>query len=583
MRYLFLRSGLAILLAAGMVVPSLIGAFATERVIVRIAPGHSPADLVPFIEGAGGTVRQTLDIINGQVVDLPVSALAPLARHPFVESVSPDRRVAGTMERTGATIGATTVREELGYDGSGVGVAIIDSGITGWHDDLASGDGGQRVARFIDLVGGQPQAYDDYGHGTHVAGIIAGNGFDSNGARTGIAPRAMLTVFKVLDDQGNGSISNVITAFDYILKRARALNIRVVNLSVASGVYESYLTDPLALAAKQLVDAGIVVVAAAGNLGRNEEGKDAYGGITSPGNAPWILTVGSSSHMGTTARRDDRMAMFSSRGPTALDFVAKPDLVAPGVGIESISNPDSTFYRSMAPYLLAGTIDPGYRPYLSLTGTSMSAPVVTGTVALMLQANPALTPNAVKAILQYTAQAYPAYDPLTQGAGFLNAAGAVGMAVAFSDRTIPISEAASWSRQVIWGNQRIRGGRLTADGSAWAPGVAWGAASTPGGRNVDWGIRCEDERCSNETTLRWSALCADDSCQTVDWGTARNVVWGGRCGGGNCREPWTMAAARDESVVWGTASDESVVWGTMFTDESVVWGTTVSPLIARPR
>ena len=105
-----------------------------------------------------------------------------------------------------------------------------------------------------------------------------------------------------------------------------------------------------------LVDAGIVVVAAAGNLGRTAEGQYAYGGITSPGNAPWVLTVGASSHMGTIARGDDAIAAFSSRGPSAIDHAAKPDLVAPGVGIESLSNPDSTFYRSMSPYLLGGTM-----------------------------------------------------------------------------------------------------------------------------------------------------------------------------------------------------------------------------------
>jgi serine protease AprX len=102
------------------------------------------------------------------------------------------------MERTGATIGATFVRQHLGYDGSGIGVAIVDSGVTSWHDDLG-GFGGQRVVEFVDFVNGRTSSYDDYGHGTHVAGIVAGNGFDSNGARSGIAPGARLMVLKVLD------------------------------------------------------------------------------------------------------------------------------------------------------------------------------------------------------------------------------------------------------------------------------------------------------------------------------------------------------------------------------------------------
>jgi serine protease AprX len=358
------RHGLAVLCAAVVLstaAPPAVTA-ARTRVIVRIAAGHSSTELLPLVERMGGTAGPVLDIINAQIVELPSASIATLARHPLIDGLSLDRTVAGSMERTSATIGASAVRENLGYDGAGVGVAIIDSGVTPWHDDLASGDGGQRIARFVDILRNRPGPYDDYGHGTHVAGIIAGDGFDSGGARTGVAPGARLTILKVLDDQGNGRISDVIAAFDYILKNRAALNIRVVNLSVATGVHESYATDPLTLAAKRLVDAGIVVVAAAGNLGRTADGLDAYGGITAPGNAPWVLTVGASNHMGSSERSDDRMAIFSSRGPTAEDFSAKPDLVAPGVGIESLSNPDSTFYRVLSPYLLDGTVPTVFEP-----------------------------------------------------------------------------------------------------------------------------------------------------------------------------------------------------------------------------
>src|SRR5204863_9936033 len=168
------------------------------------------------------------------------------------------------------------------------------------------------------------------------------------------------------------------------------LNIRVVNLSVASGVFESYTTDPLTVAAERVVRAGSVVVAAAGNAGHDPQGRIRYGSITAPGNAPWVLTVGASSHMGTVDRADDTMATFSSRGPTAVDHTAKPDVVAPGVGIESLSDPRSAFYTTQSPYLLPGTVPTSYLPYLSQSGTSMAAPVVSGTVALMLEANPLL-------------------------------------------------------------------------------------------------------------------------------------------------------------------------------------------------
>ena len=596
MRYAskFARCGLALVLAAGTIArvgadalstpaatkigpltkKRLLNAGERSRVIVRLRNDVPLEFMGPVYDVLGGTAGPALDIIHSQVIELPNAALEALANHPMVERISLDRAVVPTMERTSATIGAATVRQDLGYDGTGVNVAIIDSGVTAWHDDLASNNGGQQVVRFVDFVRDRNSAYDDYGHGTHVAGIIAGDGFDSGGARAGVAPGAELTVLKVLDAQGNGTISDVIAAMDYVLKRGPQLNIRVVNLSVATGVYESYWTDPLTIAAKRLVDAGVVVVAAGGNLGRTPKGTDAYGGVTAPANAPWVLTVGSSSHMGTSARPDDTMAGFSSRGPTAEDYAAKPDLVAPGVGIESLSNPDSALYGSLSAFLLGGTVSPGYLPYLSMTGTSMSAPVVTGAVALMLQANPALTPNAVKAILQYTAQVHPGYDPLTQGAGFLDAAGAVRLAKFFATPTSPLAIGSTWSRRVIWGNHMIRRGVPMPGSPAWANGVTWGASRTPSGGTIDWGVLCSDDACSTTTTARWSTTCTDNTCSTVNWGAAsQNVVWGIRCGGGNCSERWTMATAYDESVVWGTNTDESVVWGTS-DDESVVWGTT---------
>ena len=156
---------------------------------------------------------------------------------------------------------------------------------------------------------------DGFGHGTHVAGILAGNGYNSSGRRRGIARRANLIALKALDDDGLGFVSNVIEAIDYAVANRTALGIRVINLSVGAGVYESYDTDPLAQATKRAVDAGIVVVTSAGNLGQNAAHESQLGGITSPGNAPWVLTVGASSHQGTVARGDDAVAAFSSRGP----------------------------------------------------------------------------------------------------------------------------------------------------------------------------------------------------------------------------------------------------------------------------
>jgi serine protease AprX len=536
-----------------------------SRVIVRAAEGVSGATLGRLLRGVGALPGRQLRSIGGQVIVVPNALLAQLAASPLVERVSLDRVVAGTMERTGLTVGATSVRLDLGYDGTGVGVALIDSGITAWHDDLTDVGVGQRVERFVDFVDGQATPYDDYGHGTHVAGIVAGNGYDSEGLRTGIAPGARLIALKVLDSTGRGYVSDVIAALDYAVAERDALNIRVINLSVGTGVYESYTTDPLTLATERAVRAGIVVVTSAGNNGRSAEGRTQYGGITAPGNAPWVLTVGASSHMGTAERGDDTIAAFSSRGPTAIDHAAKPDLVAPGVGIESLSNPDSALYSSASAALLSGTVARPYLPYLSRSGTSMSAPAVAGTVALMLQANPSLTPNAVKAILQYTAEVYPTHDPLTEGAGFLNAKGAVQLARYLADPSTveyPVTE--GWRRSLIWGNRLYQNGRLTATANAWSNDVTWGARYTDDGRTVSWGDRCQTAECSI-LTGKWRI----DS-------NSSNVVWGSVCDGWDCQVPWTFAlvstATDGETVVWGTTEGETVVWGTG-DGETVVWGT----------
>ena len=332
------------------------------------------------------------------------------------------------MQRTATSIGALWVGGQLGVTGTGVGVATIDSGVSPTHPDL---DG--RVLHFADFVGRQASPYDDYGHGTHVAGIVAGSGRASNGARRGVAPGAHLVVLKALDQRGVGFTSNVIAAIEYAIEHRRAFNIRVINLSVAASVYESYLTDPLTVAARRAVDAGIVVVAAAGNRGRTASGNAAYGGIASPGNAPWVLTVGAISENGTASRNDDAVAEFSSRGPSALDLEVKPDVVAPGVAIESTTEPSSALFNSHPGSRLWGAQASAHEPYLSLTGTSMAAPVVSGVVALMIEANPGLTPNAVKAIVQYTAETRAGVDYLTQGAGFLNARGAVELSRTLAD------------------------------------------------------------------------------------------------------------------------------------------------------
>lgn len=541
-----------------------------SQVIVRAVDAASLEALPATAARLGGTLGRRLPGITSRVMVVPDAALRALAESPLVRRISLDREVTAAAERTGATIGATDVRRQYGYDGAGVSVAIVDSGVAP-HPDLTDSAGAHRIARFVDFVGDAQAPYDDFGHGTHVAGIVAGNGVDSGGARAGVAPGAHVVVLKALDASGRGRISDVIAAVEYAVANRGALNIRVLNLSLAAGVYESFNSDPLALAAQRAVAAGILVVAAAGNNGISPEGHTGYGGITAPGNAPWVLTVGGSSHSGTTERADDTMAPFSSRGPAAIDHVAKPDIVAPGVGTESLAAPGSYLYSRWADYLLAGTRATAYLPYLSLSGTSMAAPVVSGTAALMLQANPGLSPNQIKAILQYTAEMSPYHDPLTQGAGFLNARGAVELAhhlAAPLARAYP--DASAWSRRLIWGNRAVSGGRLTADANAWSSKLMWGAALTVAGKTVQWGVLCSTDACGTPAG-DW----------TVQQTISRNVVWGTVCGGADCTDRWTLqaisGASEGETVVWGTTDGgDTVVWGTVEDAETVVWGTNES-------
>jgi hypothetical protein len=550
----------------------------TSRVIIETADGSPSDSLIRSLRGRPG---RRLALLGGQVAEIPDSALHDLAGRAGIRSIRLDRRVQGTMERTGAAVGAAWAREHLGVDGTGIGVAIVDSGVTAWHDDL----GAQRVVHFADFVDFHPVAYDDYGHGTHVAGIIAGNGYDSNGARRGVAPGASLVVLKVLDGDGNGYISNVIAALDYAVAHRARFNIRVLNLSVAAGVYESYETDPLTLAARRAVEAGVVVVTAAGNFGRNAKGRAQNGGVTSPGNAPWVLTVGATSHHGTAARWDDSVAPFSSRGPSRFDRAAKPDLVAPGVGIESLADGSSLLFATNPLARLWGVVDTVTQPYLSLTGTSMAAPVVAGTVALMLQANPSLTPNLVKAVLQFTAENRAAYDALTQGAGFLNARGAVQLARRLGGDVTPAALAADptpWNAHINWGNYRIGGGMLHPGANAWRLDVPWGASTTRDGEGIVWGTVCGAAECDSLGLLEpapmsgglghgaWAASCSDPGCTTTVRGASTvkdNIVWGTACGGQDC-----------PSAVWGTSCDgldacaDHIVWGTATDEEGIVWG-----------
>jgi serine protease AprX len=341
-----------------------------------------------------------------------------------------------------------------GPNGRNVTIAILDSGIydgDSLHEDLRAINNPQarRVLahrNFVtaeDLLQDQTgRGHDPLGHGTHVAGIAAGSGREClqdesvGNFYAGMAMNANLVDLRVVGANGTGSISNVIAAIEWMIANRAAYNIRIANFSIGAAVTESYKTDPLCQAVERAVRAGIVCVVAAGNFGKDAQGNPVYGGILAPGNDPLAITVGATNSWGTAQRSDDTMASYSSRGPSLVDFVCKPDLVAPGTLLRSIAvNRNSLTVKNNLTVHSSG----GEDIYMWLSGTSMAAPIVAGAAALMLDANPSLTPAMVKSILQFTAQSLPSLsniDPLlnllTQGAGYLNADAAVRMAEFFS-------------------------------------------------------------------------------------------------------------------------------------------------------
>ncbi|MGB7217339.1 MAG: S8 family peptidase, partial [Vicinamibacterales bacterium] len=444
----------------------------TVSLIVTLEPGAQlPRAYRRYVEQDG-----RLDIINGYALSkVPVHVLTHLGTQVGVHRVQYSRlakkqdSLSSVAMRGNALDPDHSVNQHShGSSGKGVTVAVVDSGLDNDpFDDLADA----RIKKFVDFVNPDNRIRaDGNGHGTHVTGVVGGTGKLAS-KYAGIAPDTSIIALRVLDDSGQGSIANVLKALNWIYKNGRSQNIRVVNMSVGAAPTESYFTDPLTLAAKALVDQGITVVAAAGNFGQNAQGQLQWGGITSPGIAPWVLTVCAFSTQGTYNPADDAMARFSSAGPTAIDFAAKPDLCAPGVGIVSLAAPGSQLYALGMAAPRPWVMGPDNR-YMSLSGTSMATPFVSGAVALMLQANPTLTPNLIKGILQYTATARPGVSALRQGAGFMNVAGAVGLAEFYATpeagKKLPLDPA--WSRQIIWGNHRLSHGVLSPSANAWRLG-----------------------------------------------------------------------------------------------------------------
>ena len=312
--------------------------------------------------------------------------------------------------------------DPMGYwQGQGVTVAVVDSGITK-HYDL-----GKRLIGKVNMNQGFHDAADRYGHGTFVASLLAGDGKDSKNQYMGIAPKTNILNVRISDDQGMANESDVVTALQWVLENKALYNIRVANLSLNSAVPQSYHTSPLDAACEILWFNGIVVVVSAGNNGTNT--------LNPPANDPFVITVGATDDRGTLSLDDDVIPSFSAFGLTEENAV-KPELVAPGTNLVAYLPENAK--TNIGRWHKANMVND---KYFRMSGTSMSTPIVSGAVALLLQDEPSLNPDQVKYRLMTTANSnWPGYDPLRSGAGMLDVYAAVnGFSNEMANTGIPIS------------------------------------------------------------------------------------------------------------------------------------------------
>jgi serine protease AprX len=464
------------------------------EVIVREFPGAGNAP-ERAVSALGGTVQEQLGIIGGFSATVPADKLGALRSAPGVKSVTENVPVQlrktdaaqtqdqpGSMYRITHEVTGATAMWERGITGAGIDVAVIDSGVVPvdglrTRGKVVYGPDLSFEAEVCDDSGcraGPAQNYDSYGHGTNIAGIIAGRDDAASpkavrdpNVFTGMAPGARIVSVKVADASGATDVSQVIAAIDWVVQNRNrdGLNIRVLNLSFGTDGVQDYQLDPLTYAAETAWDNGIAVVVAAGNGG--------YGTpkLNNPAYDPYVIAVGGADSNGTYGVQDDVVPEWSSTG----DGARNPDLVAPGASVVGLRSPGS--------YL--DTLYPGARVgdrFFRGSGTSQAAAVVSGAAALLLQQRPWMTPDQLKALLMGSAERLPVADPIAQGNGMLDLVNA-------RDAATPRAAVQSWPRATGGGSlDAARGtahvdidgatlvGETDVTGSAWSP-ATWTAAA----------------------------------------------------------------------------------------------------------
>jgi serine protease AprX len=509
-------------------------------VIVSFQAGSDLEAELGQLQTAGATVRHELPLLGAAAARVPMARLSDLSARTEVRSIALDAEVTATTHRSVPFTGAALAQQALGLDGRGVRVAVVDSGV----EPVA---GGAPLAHWVDLV--EPDAVrpsDPFGHGTHVAGIIAGRRIsvrDPGEKRHygGMAPAAEIVSVRVLDSRGHGRVSDVMAGIEWVLAHGKELDIRILNLSLGGPSRDPASQDPLVQACEAAWRAGLLVVVSAGNLGRETPG---YGGITSPGNSASVLTVGALAGDGMAYHS----ASYSSRGPTRFDGFVKPDLLAPGDQLVSLRSPGS-FLDGRFPgnRVAPRSRGAGEAQLFRLSGTSMAAATVSGAAALLLSGEPAWTPDQLKARLMQSA-ARSEEDVFSRGAGALDVMAAADLA--------PSGHESLSARAV---RDELSVYLLSAPSldleATYGPEASWNAA-TLWEHSELWDVERQEQLVwqvpppAEPGVLRLWIRLPDDALQTSVWQlvpsdapTAESVVWQDRAG---AVEPF----AGQESVVW---------------------------------
>ena len=465
-------------------------AFAEEGIpaeyIVQMEPGVAPSQGQQVVADLGGqSTTGDVPVINGFGAVLQDDAAEELVNTPGVHAVTPNSATAPEPAATvpapnnstaasgglrcalsdagtvPSRLGSTslldvnplysipllrqplqvTVRADRAWQraaGRGVGVAVLDTGIAGDLPDFVTAGKSRVIASAVTNPCAR-NAHDQVGHGTHVAGLIAGNSMNSpslkklQGKYMGIAPRANLISVKVSDDDGDTTVLDVINGLQFVVDHKAELGIRVVNLSLSSTVAESYKTDPLDAAVEAAWFSGIVVVAAAGNEG---VAPDAVS--YAPGNDPYVISVGALDDRGSSYLYDDQLASWSSRGVTQ-DGVQKPEVLAPGNRLIAPLAPNSDFERLCRKCMISHS-------YFRVSGTSMASGVVSGVAALVIEKNPGMTPNQVKGALVGTLRNVPGVGAAVDANAAMDGSGSANAGLVPNPLVDPATGAIDWTR-----------------------------------------------------------------------------------------------------------------------------------------